>query len=400
MTWLEQQPWNNLLLMVIMVWMQTGFAMVVLSAAIKAIPDEIIEAARIDGASEFQVFRRIMVPSILPTIVVVTTYMVINAMKVFDIVFVMGSPESSGSIPNARANPNTTMNARAEPRRSTTRTSPTGAGTGSRPFFADDGVSAGGVTTTGCGGGAVTGMTRVFGSGSGGASVRTGDIGGDAGGTVCAATGRRRAPSARRPHPVHGKRGAVADLAEGMLRAALRADQDGGHSGLAFRGPLRRTDPYERVERPFGGAGVDRGRGQLDAAAKSAARPATISAAARVEHRDVAVRALLAGEHRVQQTSAFVAASPPTSCVGSARAIPKSSGSSEYEWSRPSISSCTVLVVVVVSSSSPSSPKNTIARSVPSAAQRAEHARRPSSRRTRRRLGGARAPGWRAARGS
>jgi alpha-glucoside transport system permease protein len=86
--WLELKPWNNLLLMVIMVWMQTGFAMVVLSAAIKSIPDEIIEAARIDGASEMQVFRRIIVPSILPTIVVVTTYMVINAMKVFDIVFV------------------------------------------------------------------------------------------------------------------------------------------------------------------------------------------------------------------------------------------------------------------------------------------------------------------------
>ena len=85
-----EQPWNNLLLMVIMVWMQTGFAMVVLSAAIKSIPEEIIEAARIDGASELQVFRRIIVPSILPTIVVVTTYMVINALKVFDIVFVMG----------------------------------------------------------------------------------------------------------------------------------------------------------------------------------------------------------------------------------------------------------------------------------------------------------------------
>jgi alpha-glucoside transport system permease protein len=88
-SWIDTEPWNNLLLMVIMVWMQTGFAMVVLSAAIKAIPDEIIEAARIDGASELQVFRRIIVPSILPTIVVVTTYMVINAMKVFDIIFVM-----------------------------------------------------------------------------------------------------------------------------------------------------------------------------------------------------------------------------------------------------------------------------------------------------------------------
>jgi alpha-glucoside transport system permease protein len=95
--WLSIKPWNNLFLMVIMVWMQTGFAMVVLSAAIKAIPDEILEAARIDGASEFQVFRRIIVPSILPTIAVVTTYMVINAMKVFDIVFVMGSPETRGT---------------------------------------------------------------------------------------------------------------------------------------------------------------------------------------------------------------------------------------------------------------------------------------------------------------
>jgi alpha-glucoside transport system permease protein len=81
-----------------MVWMQTGFAMVVLSAAIKSIPDEIIEAARIDGASEWQVFQRIMVPSILPTIVVVTTYMVINALKVFDIIFVMGNAESDGTV--------------------------------------------------------------------------------------------------------------------------------------------------------------------------------------------------------------------------------------------------------------------------------------------------------------
>jgi alpha-glucoside transport system permease protein len=93
--WLSQRPWNNLMLIVIMIWMQTGFAMVVMSAAIKSIPDEIVEAARIDGASELQVFRHITVPSILPTIVVVTTYMVINALKVFDIVFVMGSAESN-----------------------------------------------------------------------------------------------------------------------------------------------------------------------------------------------------------------------------------------------------------------------------------------------------------------
>jgi alpha-glucoside transport system permease protein len=95
--WIGTKPWNNLLLMVIMVWMQTGFAMVVLSAAIKSIPTTILEAARIDGASEMQVFRWVTVPAILPTIVVVTTYMVINAMKVFDIVFVIGNPEGNGT---------------------------------------------------------------------------------------------------------------------------------------------------------------------------------------------------------------------------------------------------------------------------------------------------------------
>lgn len=94
--WLRETPWNNFMLMAVMIWIQTGFAMVVLSAAIKSIPDEIIEAARIDGASELQVFRRIIIPSIMPTIVVVTTYMVINALKVFDIVFVMGgNPETT-----------------------------------------------------------------------------------------------------------------------------------------------------------------------------------------------------------------------------------------------------------------------------------------------------------------
>jgi alpha-glucoside transport system permease protein len=92
--WLSERPWNNFMLMAIMIWLQTGFAMVVLSAAIKSVPEEIIEAARIDGASELQIFRRILVPSIAPTIVVVTTYMVINAMKVFDIVFVLSNAET------------------------------------------------------------------------------------------------------------------------------------------------------------------------------------------------------------------------------------------------------------------------------------------------------------------
>jgi alpha-glucoside transport system permease protein len=87
--WLAITPWNNLFLMIIMIWMQTGFAMVILSAAIKGVPEDIIEAARIDGATELQVFRRITVPSIMSAIVVVTTTMVINVLKVFDIVWVM-----------------------------------------------------------------------------------------------------------------------------------------------------------------------------------------------------------------------------------------------------------------------------------------------------------------------
>jgi alpha-glucoside transport system permease protein len=87
--WMAVTPWNNLFLMIIMIWMQTGFAMVILSAAIKGVPEDILEAARIDGASEFQVFRRITVPSIMSAIVVVTTTLIINVLKVFDIVWVM-----------------------------------------------------------------------------------------------------------------------------------------------------------------------------------------------------------------------------------------------------------------------------------------------------------------------
>ncbi len=87
--WLLQEPWNNFYLMVILIWLQTGFAMVILSAAIKSVPEEIIEAARIDGASEWQVFRRVTIPSISSSIVVVATTVIITVWKVFDIVFVM-----------------------------------------------------------------------------------------------------------------------------------------------------------------------------------------------------------------------------------------------------------------------------------------------------------------------
>lgn len=87
--WLAVQPWNNVFLMVILIWLQTGFAMVVLSSAIKSVPEELLEAARIDGANEWNVFRRIVVPSIASTIVVVWTTVLIMTWKVFDIVFVM-----------------------------------------------------------------------------------------------------------------------------------------------------------------------------------------------------------------------------------------------------------------------------------------------------------------------
>jgi alpha-glucoside transport system permease protein len=87
--WLSWQPWNNLFLMAVMVWIQTGFAMVILSAAIKGVPDDILEAARIDGANEFQIFFRVVVPTIMTTIVVVATTITINVLKIFDVVYVM-----------------------------------------------------------------------------------------------------------------------------------------------------------------------------------------------------------------------------------------------------------------------------------------------------------------------
>jgi alpha-glucoside transport system permease protein len=96
--WLLQEPWNNFFLMVILVWLQVGFAMVILSAGIKGVPNEIIEAARIDGASEFKVFWRIIIPSISSTLVVVLTTIVITVWKVFDIVFVMTSGEFGTSV--------------------------------------------------------------------------------------------------------------------------------------------------------------------------------------------------------------------------------------------------------------------------------------------------------------
>ncbi|MFG2821970.1 carbohydrate ABC transporter permease [Kitasatospora sp. NPDC048365] len=87
--WILSQPLNTFLLMVVMVWVQTGFAMVVLSAAIKAIPDEITEAARLDGATGVRLFRSVTVPMIRTTIVVVLTTVMITTLKAFDIIRTM-----------------------------------------------------------------------------------------------------------------------------------------------------------------------------------------------------------------------------------------------------------------------------------------------------------------------
>ncbi len=87
--WLQQPPWNNFFLIVIMIWLQTGFAMVVISSAIKGIPVDLLEAARVDGANEIQIFFNITIPYIQGTLLTVTTTIVIFSLKLFDIVRVM-----------------------------------------------------------------------------------------------------------------------------------------------------------------------------------------------------------------------------------------------------------------------------------------------------------------------
>jgi alpha-glucoside transport system permease protein len=91
--WLQVQAFsvNTFMLIIVMAWMWTGFAMVIISAALKGINPELMEAARMDGATEWQVFRGIVFPLLVPTIVVVSTTMIITALKAFDIVFTMTS---------------------------------------------------------------------------------------------------------------------------------------------------------------------------------------------------------------------------------------------------------------------------------------------------------------------
>lgn len=88
-TFAEIAPFNNLFLVIIVVWLQTGYAMVLFSAALKGVPEEILEAARVDGASEVRIFLKIMVPYIQGTIITVSTTILIFTLKVFDVVWVM-----------------------------------------------------------------------------------------------------------------------------------------------------------------------------------------------------------------------------------------------------------------------------------------------------------------------
>jgi len=87
--WIVNKTTNNFALVVVGIWIWTGFCMVILSAAYKGIPKELIEAARVDGANEWQIFWRMTLPMMKPTIAVVATTMVINVLKVFDVVYVM-----------------------------------------------------------------------------------------------------------------------------------------------------------------------------------------------------------------------------------------------------------------------------------------------------------------------
>lgn len=87
--WMSNPSVNNFALMLVGVWLWAGFCMTILSAALKNIPEEVIEASHVDGASDWQTFWRITIPLIMPTILVVTTTMIINVLKIFDIVFVM-----------------------------------------------------------------------------------------------------------------------------------------------------------------------------------------------------------------------------------------------------------------------------------------------------------------------
>ncbi len=96
--WLINSPWNTLFLIAVIIWIQAGFAMTVLSAAIKAIPEDIVEAARLDGVKAIGMFRYVTVPSIRPALIVVLTTIGIATLKVFDIVRTMTGGQFKTSV--------------------------------------------------------------------------------------------------------------------------------------------------------------------------------------------------------------------------------------------------------------------------------------------------------------
>lgn len=96
--WLLNSPWNTFFLLFVMIWIQAGFAMTILSASIKAIPEDIIEAATLDGATKFKMFRFVTIPSIRPSLVVVLTTISIASLKVFDIVRTMTGGQFDTSV--------------------------------------------------------------------------------------------------------------------------------------------------------------------------------------------------------------------------------------------------------------------------------------------------------------
>ena len=95
---LINSPWNTIFLVIVMIWIQAGFAMTVLSASIKAIPEDIVEAARLDGVKAWGMFRHITVPSIRPALIVVLTTIGIGTLKVFDIVRTMTGGQFDTSV--------------------------------------------------------------------------------------------------------------------------------------------------------------------------------------------------------------------------------------------------------------------------------------------------------------
>ena len=92
------QPFNNMWLMVVLIWIQTGFAMVIFSSAIKAVPTEFLEAASIDGATPSQTFWRVTLPQLLPTVGVVVTTLIVAVMKVYDVIQVMTGGQSGTQV--------------------------------------------------------------------------------------------------------------------------------------------------------------------------------------------------------------------------------------------------------------------------------------------------------------